>query len=301
MSGHGAKVLVADDSLVVRTLLRRQLEEQGHSVIEAVDGEDAIRQVREQHPDIVLLDVEMPNLDGHGVLQRLQADPEHADIPVVFLTARTTTEDVVEGLRLGAHDYLSKPFEPAELVARVSAAIRVKTLQDELRQRNNELAAMSNTDSLTTLPNRRFLQQHLLSTSTIASRDGTPIAVLMIDVDHFKRVNDTLGHNVGDVVLKEIAARLTSVCKAGEIAGRWGGEEFIVVASPCDLDAGIDLAQRLRSCISGSPIATGEGAPLDITASIGVAAGRDDIEVLLRSADENLYTAKANGRDRVVG
>ena len=300
MNGHGAVVLVADDSLVVRTLLRRQLEEQGHSVIEAVDGEDAVRQVREQHPDIVLLDVEMPNLDGHGVLRRLQDDPEHADIPVVFLTARTTTEDVVEGLRLGAHDYLCKPFEPAELVARVSAAIRVKTLQDELRQRNNELAAMSNTDSLTTLPNRRFLQQHLVTTSSLAARDGSSIAVLMIDVDHFKRVNDTLGHNIGDVVLKELGARLASTCKAGEIAGRWGGEEFMVIASPCESDAGIELAERLRTRVAGEPVAVPDGGSLDITVSIGVAAGHD-IEVLLRTADENLYTAKERGRDRVVG
>src|SRR5437899_1211157 len=203
-----ARIVIADDSIVVRALLRAQLEEQGHVVIEAVDGEDAVRVCRAERPDVVLLDVEMPKLDGHGALLALRSDDALADTPVVFLTARTTTEDVVEGLRLGAHDYLRKPFEPAELLARVSAAHRVKSLQDQLRQRNAELDAMSRTDSLTQLPNRRHLQEQLMAAGSAAKRHGQDLGVLMVDVDHFKSVNDSLGHDGGDHVLRTVAARI---------------------------------------------------------------------------------------------
>jgi two-component system cell cycle response regulator len=160
----GARIVIAEDSLVVRALLRRQLEEHGHTVFEAADGEEALAACRVRHPDVILLDVEMPKLDGYGVLAALRKDEQLVDIPVVFLTARTALEDVVQGLRLGAHDYLRKPFEPAELLARVTAAFRVKSLQDELRQRNLELDAMSRTDALTGLPNRRHLQERLVAT-----------------------------------------------------------------------------------------------------------------------------------------
>ncbi len=298
MNETAAVVLIADDSLLVRALLRRQLEEQGHQVIEAVDGEDALVKCREKAPDVILLDVEMPRLDGHGVLAQLRNEVGLADIPVVFLTARTTTEDVVEGLRLGAHDYLCKPFEPAELVARVSAAIRVKTLQDELRHRNFELAAMSNTDALTSLPNRRFLAQHLLATCATATREKTDVAVLMIDIDHFKGVNDTLGHDAGDVVLREIGARIVAACDAGGIAGRWGGEEFLVICAHTDLAAGAALAERVRARIASEPVGIGDG--LVVTASLGVASGDPEAESLLRTADAALYSAKANGRNQVV-
>ncbi|HEX7168428.1 MAG TPA: response regulator, partial [Acidimicrobiales bacterium] len=209
-SADGARVLVADDSLVVRSVLRKQLEAYGHAVVEAVDGVQALRACREQPPDIILLDVEMPNLDGHGVLSELRRDEITADIPVVFLTGRSSTEDVVEGLRLGAHDYLAKPFEPAELLARVSAALRVKRLQDELRERNAQLEAISRTDALTGLPNRRHLQERLAASAAATRRHGGAMAVLMVDVDHFKSINDRFGHDAGDIVLRDVARRLAS-------------------------------------------------------------------------------------------
>jgi two-component system cell cycle response regulator len=151
-------VLVAEDSLVIRAVLVEQLQSRGYRVIEAGDGEQALAACRREQPDVVLLDVEMPHLDGHGVLAQIKADPRLADIPVVFVTSRVTTEDVVDGLRLGAHDYLRKPFEPSELLARVHAAVRNKALQDELRLRNAELELASRTDALTGLRNRRHLE-----------------------------------------------------------------------------------------------------------------------------------------------
>ncbi|HEX2699729.1 MAG TPA: diguanylate cyclase [Acidimicrobiales bacterium] len=292
-------ILVADDSLVMRALLRRQLEEHGLVVVEAVDGEDAVRMCRDWSPDIILLDVEMPKLDGHGVLVQLQSDPVLADIPVVFLTARTTTDDVVEGLRLGAHDYLRKPFAPAELLARVNAALRVKALQDQLRQRNAELDLMSRTDALTGLPNRRHMQDHLKAVASSACDESTPFGLLIVDIDHFKLVNDTLGHASGDVVLRAIADRLAGACPSNVVAGRWGGEEFVVVAPGTDLTGAVGLGERLREAVAADQVSLGAGPEASITVSVGAAAGVADGESLLRVADAALFRAKRSGRNRV--
>jgi len=297
--GRRAVVLIADDSLVIRSLLRRQLEEQGHDVIEAVDGYDAVSKCESSLPDVVLLDIEMPNLDGHGALKLIREIPQCADIPVVFLTARATTEDVVEGLRLGAHDYLSKPFEPAELLARVSAAVRIKRLQDELRKRNAELDAISRMDVVTALPNRRHLLEHLHAESAAARRRGECFAALMVDVDKFKRVNDQYGHESGDVVLRIIGERLTAACRQEDVAGRWGGEEFLIVAPATTLDEAMVLAERARAGVGSEPVPIGEAGEITVTVSVGVAVGSDDVDGLLRQADAALYEAKQAGRDRV--
>ena len=296
---RAAVVLVADDSLVMRALLRRQLEEHGHVVVEAVDGEDALRMCRDWAPDIILLDVEMPKLDGHGVLVQLRSEPGLAEIPVVFLTARTTTDDVVEGLRLGAHDYLRKPFEPAELLARVSAALRVKALQDQLRQRNAELDLMSRTDALTGLPNRRHMQDQLKAVASSACDEGAQFGLLIVDIDHFKVVNDTLGHASGDVVLRAIADRLAAACPRNVVAGRWGGEEFVVIAPRTDLAGAVALGERLRKAAAADQVSLGAGPHASITVSVGAAAGVADGESLLRLADAALFRAKRSGRNRV--
>lgn len=293
------RILVADDSLVIRSILRKQLQEQGHVVVEAVDGDDALRACREEPPDVILLDVEMPNLDGHGVLADLRLHETTAHIPVVFLTARATTEDVVEGLRLGAHDYLRKPFEPAELLARVSAALRVKRLQDELRIRNVELEAASRTDALTGLPNRRHLQEQLVAAASSARRRGDAMSVLMVDVDHFKRVNDLLGHAGGDEVLRRVALSLAIACRAEDVAGRWGGEEFLVVAPGTDTKGAAALAERIRESTASMVVTEGDKL-IAVTVSIGVASGSGDVDGVVREADRALYEAKETGRDRVV-
>ena len=296
---EAANVLVADDSLVIRSVLRKQLEGYGLAVTEAVDGIDALRVCRANPPDVILLDVEMPNLDGHGVLAELRADPETADIPVVFLTARSTTEDVVEGLRLGAHDYLGKPFEPAELLARVSAALRVKRLQDQLRERNAELEALSRTDTLTGLPNRRHLQEQLAGAAAAAERHHGTMAVLMVDIDHFKTVNDRFGHEAGDAVLRIVADRLTAASRTEDVVGRWGGEEFLVVAPSTDAAGARALGERLRAGAAAEPSPVAD-EHVSMTVSVGVAVGAGDVEATLREADAALYEAKAGGRNRVV-
>jgi two-component system, cell cycle response regulator len=204
-------------------------------------------------------------------------------------------------LRLGAHDYLRKPFEPSELLARVGAALRVKALQDELRVRNAELELMARTDALTGLANRRHLEESLVSHASLAHRHDTSMAVLVGDVDRFKRVNDEHGHAAGDAVLRVVASRLEEGIRREDIVGRWGGEEFLVIAPHSDLGAAAVLGERLRAAVADTPLPLPHGGKLTVTISIGCAAGTDrEWEDLVRRADDALYAAKESGRNRVV-
>lgn len=293
-------ILVADDSMVVRAVLRRQLETDGHTVVEAVNGEEAIDACREYHPDVILLDVEMPVLDGHATLTRLKADPQLKDIPVVFLTGRVDTVDVVNGLRLGAHDYLRKPFEANELMARVSAALRTKWLQDELRTRNAELDRVSRIDMLTNIYNRRHLDEHLRQVISAARRHDRTVGVLIVDIDHFKEVNDEHGHLAGDVVLREVAARLQQAMRTEDALGRWGGEEFLAVLTDTPPEGVRIMAERLRQVIAAAPFILDDGSRIRVTVSVGHTNGTEDAEVLVHRADDALYVAKAEGRNRVA-
>ena len=209
-----AAVLIADDSLVIRAVVRGGLEDEGYRVTEAIDGLAALEQCRRDPPDVILLDVEMPGIDGFQVLRALKSDAELKDIPVVFLTSRSDIDDVVAGLRGGAHDYLKKPFEHVELLARVGSAVHVKKLQDQLRQRNVELDRMSRTDALTGLYNRRHLDEELVRQQSDANRHHDPLCVLLLDIDHFKKINDTFGHPAGDLVLCAFADRLRAELRA---------------------------------------------------------------------------------------
>jgi diguanylate cyclase (GGDEF)-like protein len=293
-------ILVADDSMVVRAVLRRQLETDGHTVVEAVNGEEAIDACREYHPDVILLDVEMPVLDGHATLARLKADPQLKDIPVVFLTGRVDTADVVNGLRLGAHDYLRKPFEANELMARVSAALRTKWLQDELRARNAELDRVSRIDMLTNIYNRRHLDEHLRAVISAARRYDRSVGVLIVDIDHFKNVNDEHGHLAGDAVLREVAARLQQAMRTEDALGRWGGEEFLAVLTDTPPEGVRVMAERLRQVVAAAPFTLDDGSQIRVTVSVGHTNGREDAEVLVHRADDALYVAKAEGRNRVA-
>jgi two-component system, cell cycle response regulator len=299
MTTSAGRILVAEDSLVVRTVVCDQLEEEGYEVVEAVDGESALAQCALIRPDAILLDIEMPGLDGNQVLVRLKADPELSDIPVVFLTGRTSTDDMVAGLRAGAHDYLKKPFEPAELLARIGGAVRMKRLQDELRMRNEQLDQLSRIDALTGIFNRRHLDEQLAEAGRISSRNQFPLAIVMLDIDHFKQINDSHGHPAGDLVLQEFARRLKSTLRAGNILGRWGGEEFLIIAPRTTPDEAMMLGERLRLSIADQPIDLGS-VRLSITVSIGCGVGMKASAELVALADAALYRSKAEGRNRVT-
>ena len=297
-------VLVADDFDDLRSLIRLCLEGRGWDVREAADGAEALDSCRQTPPDLILLDVNMPRLDGWTVLAQLQADAELRHIPVIMLTSAEGPHSVVDGLERGAHDFVGKPFAPLELCARADAALRVKRLQDELLRRNRVLNEVSRTDALTELGNRRHMKERLGELGSAARRHGEPLAILMIDIDYFKEVNDVFGHAAGDVVLQEVARRVKSALRREDIAARWGGDELIVVLPFTDLPSAHAVGERIRLAVRSEPIAfagTGEG-PGDstcVTVSVGCAAGFGDPDDLVREADEALYAAKRAGRNTV--
>jgi two-component system cell cycle response regulator len=298
VSTSAGTILVAEDSLVIRTAVCDQLEDEGYEVVEAEDGEAALRLCASDRPDAILLDIEMPGLDGHQVLARLKADGDLCDIPVVFLTGRTGTDDMVAGLRAGAHDYLRKPFETAELIARVGGAVRIKRLQDELHLRNEQLDRLSRIDGLTGLYNRRHIDEQLLKEVRTAARHGESVAILLLDIDHFKLVNDVEGHPAGDRVLQEFASRLQSVVRVGDVVGRWGGEEFIVIAPHTTMPGALLLAERIRKVVGDEAIDLGDHS-ITVTVSIGCVVGMDVADLIV-DADTALYRSKTEGRNRVT-
>jgi two-component system cell cycle response regulator len=293
-------ILLAEDSSVVRAMVRQVLETAGYRVAEAENGEVAFAMIHRHRPDVALLNVEMPVLDGHQLLTRMKADPTIADIPVIFLTGRTSTAEIVEGLRMGAHDYLRKPFEPAELIARVSAAIRIARLQQELTRQNFELEHLSRTDQLTGLANRRHGDERLREEFAVARRHRRDLSALMLDVDHFKSINDRYGHAGGDDVLQEIARRLESALRPGDVAARWGGEEFLVILPNTALEQATSVADRILVVMKEHPVSLTDEQQCNVTISIGAATSFEHSpDDLVRQADDALYRAKRGGRDRV--
>lgn len=292
MSGVGGHaVIVADDSETVRAVVRLELESAGYRVHEHADGSQVVEQAREIDPAVVLLDAEMPVLDGHATLAALKADPRTRDIPVVFLSSRAAGDDVAAALQLGAHDYLRKPPEAQELLARVGVATRMKLLQDELRARVDDLDRLSRTDHLTGLANRRHTEERLHTALSSSTRHRQDVALLVVDVDHFKQVNDTRGHEEGDRLLACVADLLQGAARAEDTVGRWGGEEFVVVAPHTDCGQATVLAERLRGVVA---------AAAGVTVSIGGASTKGPGHGLVAAADANLYRAKEGGRNRVV-
>ncbi|HWI22838.1 MAG TPA: diguanylate cyclase [Baekduia sp.] len=300
-AGSGkARVLVADDTDILRFMVRDQLLAAGYDVVEARDGEEAVALARTAAPDVALIDREMPKLDGFGVLEALQSFPETAALPVVFVTGRVTADELAEGLDRGAHDYVRKPVQPAELLARVRTALRLRALRDELALRNEELEAMAQTDVLTGLTNRRQLTSLLEAATGTASRYQRELAVIMLDIDHFKSVNDTYGHAGGDEALRAVSEVLRRNLRSQDTPARWGGEEFLVLLPEIGAGGAELAAERLRSALAAEPVVC-DGQTINITASFGVAewSAGEGAEALIARADDALYEAKSSGRDRV--
>jgi diguanylate cyclase (GGDEF)-like protein len=295
-----ATVLVVDDSGATRRILRRALESAGYGVAEAADGMAALASCRTVTPDLVLLDIDMPVMDGPTALAAMKADEDLAEIPVLFLTAKTSGVDAAAGLALGAQDYVRKPCDLAELTARVATALNHSAQYQRIRERAREADRLSVVDALTGLANRRQFQRR--SAELLATAGGaTPAGLIMIDVDHFKRVNDTVGHLVGDAVLRIVARRLLSAVGRQHLVVRWGGEEFLVLAAPLAEPQIAELAERLRVLVCTTPFVIGENRELLITVSVGGVSGSlEALDAMVRIADEALYEAKHGGRNRVA-
>ena len=304
------RILIVDDHEDNIELLRARLEARGYEVFGANDGQAALDQVAEVCPDLILLDVMMPKMDGMEVVRRLKSNKDLPFIPVIMQTALDSTENKVEGLDAGADDYITKPINFAELEARVNSLLRIKTLQSDLSSREKELSELNDklrqislTDGLTQIDNRRSLEDRLHDMWQHSVRLHEPIALVMCDIDKFKSVNDNYGHQAGDSVLKEFAQLLKAEAREIDRVGRYGGEEFLLILPGTVLDAAVTFAERLREKVAHHNFKYA-GGMLCRTMSCGVAASPHprikDQEALLKASDDALYVAKETGRNRVV-
>jgi diguanylate cyclase (GGDEF)-like protein len=307
VTADSAKILVVDDSRTQLDWLVQVLEREGYRVDTAGDGKDAIRRVRADPPDLVLLDMILPDMDGLEVLRIVKSRPEDQFIPVIILSVRSDLDSKVTGLRIGADDFLAKPFAEAEILARCAAMLRIKSLQDQLRSTQRKLAEQAITDELTGLKNRRAFDERLAEEFRRAQRYSDPVSLIMLDLDHFKRVNDKYGHPFGDVVLRGAAERIRSSTRDPDICARYGGEEFAVILPKTHLSGALSVAERVWKQLADQeyvPQVDGTPArPVRVTASLGIAFyPSKDItspELLLRFADEALYQAKRAGRNTI--
>jgi diguanylate cyclase (GGDEF)-like protein len=296
------KVLVADDALVSRRLLEIALDHEGYQVVLAVDGAEALRILdQEDYPRLVVLDWMMPQADGVEICRVIRKRAREPYVYVILLSAKGEQSEIIEGLEAGADDYIIKPFDLSELKARVRSGRRILELEAQLLSARELLRLQATHDSLTGLFNRAAILEMLQRELARAARDGTPISVIAADLDHFKGINDTYGHQAGDAVLIETAQRMQTSLRTYDSIGRCGGEEFLVISPGCGAGDAADQAERLRKNVSNGPVQCVHGI-IPVTVSIGVVATAGDLvqaDELLRVADEALYMAKRNGRNRV--
>ena len=298
----GFKVLIADDSPVYRKLVEQALAQDACSVCFANTGREALDIFEREHPAIVITDWVMPDLTGIELCQRIRADANAAYTYLIILTSHAEKENVVKGLSAGADDYLTKPFHRDELLARVRVGQRLIDLQRQIEAKNHLLEELALTDPLTGLPNRRAIESWAVRQLSGAARHGFPFWVVIIDLDHFKNVNDTYGHDAGDTVLKRFAEILRANTRRSDICGRIGGEEFLQVLTHADEPNVRLVLERLREQFSQERFQW-NGHSVSVTASFGVAGfwGRTAPEFgqLMSHADAALYRSKHLGRNRI--
>jgi two-component system, cell cycle response regulator len=298
------RILVVDDNPDNIEIIATRLRFRGYEILEASDGTQALGYVRSSAPDLILLDVMLPDIDGYEISRRIKGAADLPFIPIILVTARDSTQDKVAGLDAGADDYLTKPINFPELEARVRSMLRIKRLQDELEEKNRELERLSISDGLTGLFNHRHIHGLLAEEFERVERTNDCMSVAMFDLDRFKSVNDTYGHQAGDRVLIELADILRETARDIDRLGRYGGEEFIALLPETCIDDAANFVERVRREVARRPFDIGREEPLRMTISAGVASYPHelihDVETLVRFADEALYAAKAGGRNRIV-
>ena len=297
------KILVADDDPISRKVIQSCLTEAGYDVAVAVDGAEALEMIsKPDSPRLLVLERTMPHVDGVDVCRAIRQRALEPDVYIIVLTSRGEREDIVEGFEAGADDYLTKPFDIPELKARVRTGARIIERQEELIAARKQLRADAMYDSLTGLLTRAAFFDIFKKEVSRAERYETPLALIMADLDDFKATNDRYGHPAGDMVLAEAARRLRTSLRVSDSMGRYGGDEFVIVAPGCTANSAALLAERFRLIIATQPVAL-EPEEIHVTMSFGVAGTTDlkNADDLLRAADEALQRAKSSGRNRVKG
>jgi len=310
-SPERSKVLVVDDIQLNRKLQKTYLESVGYQVILAQDGVEALQRIEQECPDLILLDIMMPKMNGFQVCRRVKSSENTRFIPIIMVTALNEIEDKVKGIEAGADDFISKPFNKLELLARVKSLLRIKHLHDELELKIQELEIaqgkllqLAITDGLTELYNYRYFKDQLNQEITRAKRHNTTVSIAMIDIDYFKNYNDTHGHPAGDLVLKKIAELLRNNIRKIDVAARYGGEEFALILVETDKQAAAFVANKIKTLIERQKFNFEETQPNGkLTISMGVATYPIDaitVDDFVKKADQRLYRAKKAGRNRVV-
>ncbi len=295
------RILVVDDDTSTRAIVAKALEYEGYQVRQAESGHEGLRILNEWSPHLVLLDVNMPGLNGIETLARLRVRDEY--VSVIFVSADCMRDDIVRGLDAGADDYVCKPFDVMELMSRVRSQLRIKDLNDNLKRANERLKELVDIDDLTGLFNMRSLYKRLDFEIERARRYNRSVSAIMMDLDHFKKVNDQHDHLFGSFVLSEVGKIIRTNIRRVDFGARYGGDEFLIVLTEISLDGAKTFANRLRGKIAETTFQNDKDS-MKLTASLGLAlANPNEVDIdarhLVRCADRALYAAKANGRNRV--
>ena len=295
-------IAVVDDDAAIRRLMRLYLTRSGYQSVEYATGEEARARLKETAWDLAILDRRLPDMDGVVLCHEIKSNAAFKTRYVIMLTGEDDAEDKVQGLDLGADDYITKPFQSAELRARIRAGKRIVDLQKELIESNKRLEMLSITDGLTKLYNHRYFQDELARAFEESVRYQRPLSLAIVDLDFFKKVNDSYGHAVGDEVLKKVSKIFQESIRSTDLAARYGGEEFAVMMPETELDDALVFAEKIRSIIETTPIETQAGA-IKATVSIGVGTiphtRIHHAKELVVAADKALYRAKKSGRNQV--
>ena len=297
------RVLIADDSPLDRSVLRLSLEKWDYEVVEAEDGDRAMEILAEDDaPSMAVLDWMMPGISGPEICRQIRFENRPRYTYILLLTSKDDTEDLIEGMQSGADDYVVKPVNMHELQVRLRAGRRIIELQEELIATREELRVQATRDFLTGIWNRGMITQKLDEEISRAARANGSLGVIMVDVDHFKRINDTYGHPAGDSILVEVALRMQETLRAYDCLGRFGGEEFLIVLPDASEEGAVALAERIRIAVAGVPIEAPSG-PVNVTVSLGTVVRTmeqgTNFKTLIDEADRALYRAKDGGRNRV--
>jgi diguanylate cyclase (GGDEF)-like protein len=296
------KVLVADDSAVFRKLIENTLSSSQFALVFAKTGQEAVQLFREHKPPIAILDWVMPDRSGTELCQHIRSASSDSYTYIILLTAMSEKESIVQGLASGADDYLTKPFHDGELIARIGVGLRIFELHRQISAKNQLLEQLALTDALTNLPNRRAIEEWASRQLSGAARYGFPFWVVVADLDHFKNVNDSYGHEAGDTILKRFAEILKANSRKSDICGRIGGEEFLFALTHANRENAKVVVDRIRTQLAETKF-NFDGANLTVTASFGVAGFEGTqaptFQRLVSQADAALYSAKRLGRNRV--